>query len=338
MTKNTLPENFTKKKKMKKFIFLPPHSNIIYEWQTRLIDILDGWDIRVPKNRKETLNMIENADAVFGTLDDEILAHAKKLKWIQAPAAAPPAGYYFDDLINHPAIVTNFRGIYNDHISVHILALMLNLTKHINIYINQQNNKKWEPLETPKFHSTFLPESTILIVGIGGIGHETARLCKAIGMEVIGIDERIKEKPKYVDKLFSPSELDKQLKNADFVVLTIPHTPKTEGLFNLEKFKLMKESAYFINIGRGMTTKLDDLNKALRNGYIRGAGLDVYEIEPLPINHPLWNAPNIILTPHIATHGDLNIDERRFEIILENFRRFENNKNLLNVVDKSLWY
>ena len=98
-------------------------------------------------------------------------------------------------------------------------------------------------------------------------------------MEVIGIDERIKEKPKHVDKLFSPSELDKQLKNADFVVLTIPHTPKTEGLFNLEKFKLMKESAYFINIGRGMTTKLDDLNKALRNGYIRGAGLDVYEIE-----------------------------------------------------------
>ena len=120
---------------MKKFIFLPPHSNMIYEWKTRLLDILDGWDIEVPKNRKETLNIIEDADAVFGTLDDEILSHAKKLKWVQAPAAAPPAGYYFDDLINHPAIVTNFRGIYNDHISVHILALMLNLTKHINIYI-----------------------------------------------------------------------------------------------------------------------------------------------------------------------------------------------------------
>jgi phosphoglycerate dehydrogenase-like enzyme len=140
-----------------------------------------------------------------------------------------------------------------------------------------------------------------------------------------------------VAELHRASALDAQLPRADFVIVTIPHTPETEGLFDASKFALMKRSAYFINIGRGKTMKLDDLNRALRDGTIAGAGLDVYEIEPLPPDHPLWDAPNTILTPHAADRGP-GLDERRQAILVENARRFVKGESLLNVVDKARWF
>ena len=125
---------------------------------------------------------------------------------------------------------------------------------------------------------------------------------------------------------------------ADFVVTTIPHTPESEGMFDARVFGLMKRSAIFINIGRGMTTRLDDLNAALRGGVIAGAGLDVYEIEPLPTSHPLWDAPNTLLTPHTAVKGGAHLDERRYAIIENNVRRFLEGAPLVNVVDKAQWF
>ena len=123
-----------------------------------------------------------------------------------------------------------------------------------------------------------------------------------------------------------------------YVVLTIPHTPQTEGMFDRSKFKLMKKSAIFINIGRGMTTKLDDLADSLEAGEIAGAGLDVYENEPLPADHRLWSMPNTILTPHIAAHGGAHLEERRYEIILENVNHLLKGEPLRNVVDKTNWF
>ena len=127
------------------------------------------------------------------------------------------------------------------------------------------------------------------------------------------------------------------LPRADFVILTIPHTPETEGLMNAARFARMKPSAFFINIGRGKTTRLDDLVAALRSGTIAGAGLDVFEEEPLPADHPLWDAPNALLTPHTAGFGPY-LDDRRQEIIVDNARRFVNGEPLRNVVDKAHWF
>ena len=320
-----------------KFVFLPPQSALVSEWVPRLLDSAPGWSIATPESRDETLRKLADADAAFGTLDPELIAAAPNLRWLQAPAAAPTAGFYFDELVAHPTHVTNMREIYNDHISVQILAYILNFAKHYHIYRDQQNERIYQPLESPH-HDMFLPESTVLIVGVGGIGAETARLCKAIGMRVLGIDARREDKPEFVDDMFGPDLLDAYLPEADFVVLTIPHTPQTEGLFDSSKFSLMKDSGIFINIGRGMTTKLDDLNAALRSGAIGGAGLDVYEIEPLPADHPLWDAPNTILTPHTAAVGGRHLEERRFEIVLENFRRFSAGEPLRNEVDKANWF
>jgi phosphoglycerate dehydrogenase-like enzyme len=320
-----------------KFVFLPPQSDLFSEWTARLLDSSSEWSIVAPETEEDAKRELADADAAFGTMTPELLAAAPNLRWLQAPAAAPTAGYYFDELVAHPTSVTNFREIYNDHISVQILAYILNFTKHFNVYRDQQKEHKYSVLQEPN-HEIFLPESTVLIVGVGGIGAETARLCKAVGMRVLGIDARREDKPEWVDDMFGPDELDAQLPKADFVVLTIPHTPATEGLFDSSKFALMKNSAMFINIGRGMTTKLDDLNAALRSGSIGGAGLDVYEIEPLPEDHPLWDAPNTILTPHTAAVGGANLLERRYEIVLENFRKFAAGEPLRNEVDKANWF
>ena len=320
-----------------KFVFLPPQSDLFAEWIPRLLDSAPGWDIAAPETEAEAKLELENADAAFGTMTPDLIACAPNLRWLQAPAAAPDAGYYFDELIAHETKVTNFREIYNDHISVQILTYILSFTKHSHLYRDFQREREWHPLDAPH-HEIFLPESTVLIIGIGGIGTETARLCKAIGIKVIGIDARREEKPEWVDDMFGPKSLEDQLPKADFVVLTIPHTPETEGLMDSSKFTLMKDSALFINIGRGMTTKLDDLNTALRSGSIAGAALDVYENEPLPRDHPLWDAPNTILTPHIAAQGGRHLVERRYEIVLENFRNFSAGKPLRNEVDKAVWF
>ena len=320
-----------------KFVFLPPQSDLFAEWIPRLLDSAPGWDITAPETEAEAKLELENADAAFGTMTPDLIACAPNLRWLQAPAAAPDAGYYFDELIAHETKVTNFREIYNDHISVQILTYILSFTKHSHLYRDFQREREWHPLDAPH-HEIFLPESTVLIIGIGGIGTETARLCKAIGIKVIGIDARREEKPEWVDDMFGPKSLEDQLPKADFVVLTIPHTPETEGLMDSSKFTLMKDSALFINIGRGMTTKLDDLNTALRSGSIAGAALDVYENEPLPRDHPLWDAPNTILTPHIAAQGGRHLIERRYEIVLENFRNFSAGKPLRNEVDKAVWF
>jgi phosphoglycerate dehydrogenase-like enzyme len=127
------------------------------------------------------------------------------------------------------------------------------------------------------------------------------------------------------------------LPRADFVILTVPHTPATEGFFDRARFQRMKPTAFFINIGRGMTTKLDDLVTVLEAGEIGGAALDVYEQEPLPRDHRLWTLPNVLLTPHMAGHGPY-LNDRRFQIIVDNCRAFAGGRALRNVVDKSCWF
>ena len=162
-------------------------------------------------------------------------------------------------------------------------------------------------------------------------------MCGAFGMRVIGLEPRV-EREVWGAEIHSPDEIDRWLPEADFVISTVPHTPETEGMFNAERFTLMKSTAYFINVGRGMACKIDDLADAIESGEIAGCGLDVYEIEPLPPEHKLWRLPNVLMTPHVAVRDAGDIPERRFQIILENARRFARGEELMNVVDKDRWY
>ena len=289
----------------------------------------------VAETNNDAMREITSSDAAYGTLSSEVLRHARQLRWLQAPQAAPPAGYYHPELIAHPVTVTNLRGIFADRIPAHIMAYVLAFARGFHVYARRQNERRWEQGNpAPVVH---LPGATALVVGVGSIGAGTAQLCATFGMRVIGVDPRVTKAPMGVAELHPPDYLDLLLPHADFVILTMPHTPKTEGLFRDERFRLMKTSAFFINVGRGMTTKLDDLNEALRAGVIAGAGLDVYEIEPLPRDHPLWTAPNVLITPHAASDGP-DLEPARQAVIVENARRFAAGEPLMNVVAKNEWY
>ncbi len=317
-------------------VMLPPQTPTTRAWGSRLAGALPDVSVVVAEDESQARRVVAGADAAFGTIPPAMLATAARLRWLQAPQAAPPAGYYYPELIAHPVVVTNFREIYNDHIGAHILAFVLAFARGLHHYVPLQLRREWKPLplDTGVIH---LPEATALVVGVGGIGSEAARLLAAFGVRVMAVDARRREAPPGVVKLDGPEALDSLLPHADFVILTVPHTPATEGFMNRARFQQMKRSAFFINIGRGMTTRLGDLVDALRVGEIAGAALDVFEQEPLPADHPLWTLPNVLITPHTAGHGPY-LDERRFEILIDNCRRFLGDRPLRNVVDKTSWF
>jgi phosphoglycerate dehydrogenase-like enzyme len=319
-----------------RLVMLPPQTETTRDWAARLGTEVPGVDVVVAGDMDQAAGAVRDADAAFGTIPPEILRRAGRLRWLQAPQAAPPAGYYTPELVAHPVVVTNFREIYNDHIGAHILAFVLAFARGLHEYLPRQLRREWRPapLDTGVVH---LPDATALIVGVGGIGAETARLAAAFGLRVIGVDARRRDAPPGVAELHGPDALDAQLGRADFVILTVPHTPSTEGFMNRARFRRMKRGAFFINIGRGLTTRLDDLVEALRAGEIAGAGLDVFEQEPLPADHPLWTMPGVLITPHTAGYGPY-LDERRFEILRDNCQRFLAGQPLRNVVDKASWF
>jgi phosphoglycerate dehydrogenase-like enzyme len=318
---------------MLKFVMLQRRD----DWAARLQAALaDTYHIVTPTHEAEAQRHIADADAAYGWVSPEMLPLAHKLRWLQSPQIAPPAGFYYKELAEHPVVVTNPRGTFSDHIGQHIMMYVLALARGLYFYMEAQRQRTWDK-DARKTPYIDLATSTALIVGVGGIGQEAAKYCAAFGMQVVGIDARWEYDVPEVEK-HPPEDLDALLPEADFVIVTVPHTPETEGMWRTERFQFMKPTAYFINVGRGMTTRLDDLVAALKKGTIAGCGLDVFEMEPLPSDHQLWTLPNVILTPHVAAKDADNIPERQFEILLDNMRRFASGEALQNVVDKSVWY
>ncbi|MDF2465118.1 MAG: hypothetical protein K0Q43_3353, partial [Ramlibacter sp.] len=219
-------------------------------WAHSVAAAAPGLQVSVAHDRAEALRLLPQADAAFGTLDPELLAAAPRLAWLQAPMAAPPAGYFFPELVSHPVEVTNFRGIYNDHVAIHAVA------RGLPRYMRQQTRGEWTRHLADE-DVLNLPESTVLVIGVGGIGAEIARMVAAFGAHVVGIDPRRTDVPPGVTAMFPPDALDKLLPTADAVVLTLPHTPQSEGMFDAVRLALMRPRALFVNIGRGATVRLD---------------------------------------------------------------------------------
>ena len=190
------------------------------------------------------------------------------------------------------------------------MSFILLFARGLHYYLPNQLKSVWDP----NFGiATYLPEATVVIVGLGGIGARTGYLCSQFGLKVIGVDPRVSKVPEGINAIYSDDELDAVLSQGDFVVATVPETPKTQKLFSLEKFKLMKPSAYFINIGRGATVSLDDLYIALESKEIAGAALDVFEHEPLAEDSPLRKLENCFLAPHNA-----NSSPKAWRLVHEN--------------------
>jgi phosphoglycerate dehydrogenase-like enzyme len=300
-------------------------------------------------DENQAVTEIADADALFGYLTPDMLRAARTLRWTQSPTASMEK-YLYPELVESAVIVTNMRGIFSDVIADHVFGFILCFAKNFHTYIRQQSAGVWRALgreanELPGYGgpgevhpsdraALTLSDCTLGIVGLGGIGAETARRGLAFGMNVLGVDPKAAA-PEGV-ALFRPDRLDDVLAESDFVVIAAPHTPETYKLINRRKLQRMRRTAYLINVGRGLIVDLADLTAALQAGEIAGAGLDVFEIEPLPAGHPLWAMPNVIITPHTAAASP-RVAERHLETLVDNVRRFVGGQPLRNVVDKTRW-
>ncbi len=293
-----------------------------------------------------------DADAFFGKLTPEMLAAATRLRWVQSPTASLEH-YLFDALVEHPCVLTNMRGLYSEGIAEHVLGVMLCFTRNLHTYVRRQSEARWAPVGGDALVPDFatgpgvmsqmdrshrnLGDLTLGIVGLGHIGREVARRAAAFEMRVLAVDPVATELPQGVEAVWPSERLADLLAQSDFVVIAAPHTPETEQMFCRPQFEAMKRSAVLINIGRGAIVNLDDLTTALRGGEIAGAGLDVFEMEPLPADHPLWGMDNVILTPHVAGQSP-RVAARHLAVLLENVRRFVRGEPLVNVADKKRWF
>ena len=301
---------------------------------------------------EQALAAISDADAFIGRLTPPLLAAAQQLRWVQSPTASLEH-YVFPELIAHPCQLTNMRGLFSDVIADQVFGYIICFARNLHLYIRQQVRGHWEPIGGEAARAGFttgpgvsnaidrthmhLGDATLGVVGLGQIGSEIARRGLAFGMRVLAVDPIQTEAPKGVEALWKPDRLPDLLGESDFVVIAAPHTPDTEKLFRREQFRQMKPSSFLINIGRGAIVDLDDLTASLEAKEIAGAGLDVFEIEPLPKGHELWDMDNVIITPHVAGYSP-RIAERHLGVILDNVSRFVRGEELRNVVNKAQWF
>jgi len=291
-------------------------------------------EVVAPTSEAAAREAAPQAEGWIGKLTPELMEHAPRLRWNQSPTISLES-VIFSDLVASDVVLTKMRDIQNDHISTHVLALLLGYCRDLPRLIRRQVAREWAEWDDVKVLDP--GEMTILVLGLGGIGAEVTRRLAPFGPTIIGVDPKVTTAPPDVAELYGPDQLTALLPNADAVIICAPQTPETTGLFDEAMFRLMKPTAYFINIGRGKIVRLAALERALGEGWIGGAGLDVFETEPLPTESPLWAMENVTITPHSAGYGP-HIEERRLRVVLENVRRFVAGQPLVNVADKSLWY
>lgn len=322
-------------------VMLPPQTPRWIEWAEAITREVEGVDVISPRDDEEAIAALDaGAEAAFGTLPPHLLPHAKNLQWLQCHLAGPPVGYYYPEFADHPVTVTNLRGTYTDHVATHALMLVLALARNLGLYLRQQVEHKWIPY-TDGSDVIHIQVSTVLILGVGAVGGELARLLEPFGCTVLATDARRSDVPPGVDELHPPEDLDDLLPRADFVVVTLPETPHTHHLINADRLLMMKPEASLINVGRGPVVDVDALANALADGVIRSAAIDVFPTETLlgdmPADHPLWDFPQMIITPHVGGVGPFGW-ERRYDVLRENAQRFAAGEPLINVVDKVNWF
>jgi D-2-hydroxyacid dehydrogenase (NADP+) len=293
----------------------------------------------IPSLNKEHLKeIIPDAEIlVCFSIDKETFLSARKLKWIHG-AYVGIDKLLFPEVLKSKVLLTSSRGIHGDTVSDHIMAMILAFAKGLVPSWTCKNQRRWCQVEVMK--QRFEPQAKRLgIVGFGTIGQSLARKAKAFGMKVMATKNKVKrgEQIKYVDKLLPKDKLREFLCTADFVVLTVPLTKETYHMIGVKEFDCMKDTAILINAARGGVIDEEALIDALVQKKIAGAGLDVFEEEPLRPESKLWELENVIITPHVAG-SRRDYFKKVGEIFRINLNRYLGRKPLLNLVDKELGY
>ncbi len=293
-------------------------------------------ELRMTSDRSELKHEAAEAEVILGSVDRETVLTAKKLKWVQSWGAGVESSP--KELMEHPCVLTNMQRIFAPVIAETAIGLLLSLTRGLaQDSIPAFKERKW--MRGPS--SVALDDlygKTIGIVGMGGIGSETARrLHYGFNMRVLGTDAKPLPKPEFVAELHDPGWLMEMVPQVDVLMSAAPLTKETRLMFNDSVFRKLKPRAYFINVSRGGLVDQEALVKTLKEKRIRGAGLDVTTPEPLPSESPLWDCPNLVITPHNSGHAPIR-QVRLMALVAENVRRYSHGLPLLNVVDKARGY
>lgn len=277
---------------------------------------------------------VQQADIIIGQPKAEMIRGSERLELLQLESAGADA-YIVPGVLNEKTVLTNATGAYSQAVAEHAFAMTLMLQKKLHLYRDRQRAARWQDLGTV----SSLADSTVAVVGMGDIGGYYAGLVKNMGAYVIGVKRRLSACPDYADELVLTEKLDKVLPRADVIMSALPNTSATRYIYTEESFRHMKDSAIFINCGRGNAVASGTLYEALSRGEIAAAGIDVTEEEPLPENSPLWSLENLIITPHVSGghHLPATVD-RIVDICAENLHAFLNGGKLKNVVDLSTGY
>lgn len=261
-----------------------------------------------------------------------ILPKAPRLRWVHALTAGVDGFLALDDFKNSDILLTNVRGIHGIPIAEHVLGMMLGFSRGLFEARESQKSHLWKSIHG-------LDEifgRTAAIIGMGSVGGAIAERLRAMGMKILAIKREISKDPR-ADEVFPMAGLDEVLSRADYVIVTLPLTDETRGLFSARTFAKMKKSAFFVNVSRGPVVDEDDLSAALNGEVIRGAGLDVFCEEPLSPDSSLWDAKNIIITPHRAATSPYYMD-RAIGVFVENLAAFPDRTKMINVIEKSRGY
>lgn len=271
------------------------------------------------------------SDVIIGNVPARFLPGCERLRLLHLNFAGADG---YPEVMPQTAALTNSSGAYGLAISEHMLAMLLAIIKKLYPYYDNQRDSLWRD----EGGVTSIEDAVILSVGMGDIGGEFTRKCKALGAYTMGVRRTVREKPEYADEMHTLSEIDELLPRADVVALSLPSGAETNGLMDERRLRLMKRGAVLINVGRGSAVDTDALVKVCAEGHIKAA-LDVTSPEPLPEEHPAWNTPGLYITPHISGffHLPQTLD-RIISIAAENLKRLQTGEELLNVVDPETGY
>ncbi len=277
---------------------------------------------------KEIGDFIERTNILLTfRISDDLIKKASHLRWIQSLATGVDAILRLPSL-KKEILLTSTRGIHGPQMSEMALLLMLSLSRTFQKIIRNQDNAVWE-----RWPAELLYRKKVGILGLGTIGEEIARKCKAFGMTVSGIS-RVKKKADGVDYFYGPEDLSRVVRDIDFLVIVVPLTPQTKKMVGAKVLSSMKPTAFLVNLARGEIVDEEALVQALESGTIAGAALDVFCQEPLPKTHPFWRMKNVIITPHMGGSSTIYVDQA-LSVFEENLRRFlrGERQTLINLID-----
>jgi phosphoglycerate dehydrogenase-like enzyme len=308
---------------------------LVEPYRDELVRLVPDMKVLFTADKGEIERALDEVEIIAGIVPAELLSRAKHLRWFHQWGAGA------DWLLNRPeglpagVVLTNMSGLHAVQISEQIMGYILAFARNLHQAFRAQYEHRWRPAEWNELFE--LPGKTMLLLGLGGIGARTAQVASALGMNVLGVRSHPENMVEGVSHMYGPECLPELWPLADIVVLALPLTPKTRGLIGRSELHAMKPSAYLINIGRGALVDEPALIDALQQGWIAGAGLDVFAREPLPADSPLWDIDNVIITAHYAGRSPRH-EEGAMAILIDNLKRYSTHMPLRNVVDPERGY